>query len=49
MKIQGAFPDERGYYNEFGGRFVPETLMPVLTEMEAAYNDVREDLSFMEE
>ena len=49
MKIQGTFPDERGYYDEFGGRFVPETLMPVLTEMEAAYNDARDDLSFMEE
>lgn len=30
-------PDARGYYGEFGGRFVPETIMPALDELEAAY------------
>ncbi len=30
-------PDARGYFGEFGGRFVPETIMPALDELEAAY------------
>jgi len=30
-------PDERGYFGNFGGRFVPETLMPALEELEEAY------------
>jgi len=30
-------PDERGCFGEFGGRFVPETLMPALLELEEAY------------
>ncbi|MFC1960147.1 tryptophan synthase subunit beta [Chloroflexota bacterium] len=34
-----AFPDERGYFGEFGGRFVPETLMPALDELNAAYQE----------
>lgn len=39
-------PDERGYYGEFGGRFVPETLVPALEELEAAYNDAMADPTF---
>ena len=30
-------PDARGYFGEFGGRFVPETIMPALDELERAY------------
>ena len=30
-------PDERGYFGEFGGRFVPETIIPALDELESAY------------
>ena len=30
-----AMPDERGYFGEYGGRFVPETLIPALEELEA--------------
>ena len=29
-------PDARGYFGEFGGRFVPETLMPALEALTAA-------------
>jgi tryptophan synthase beta chain len=39
-------PDERGYYGEFGGRFVPETLMAPLDELTAAYMAAREDEVF---
>ena len=31
------FPDAHGRYGEFGGKFVPETLMPALDELEATF------------
>ncbi|MBK9122219.1 MAG: tryptophan synthase subunit beta [Chloroflexi bacterium] len=39
-------PDERGYYGEFGGRFVPETLVPALDELTAAYTEAIADPAF---
>ena len=39
-------PDERGYFGEFGGRFVPETIMPALDELERAYADALADPAF---
>ena len=39
-------PDARGYFGEFGGRFVPETLMPALEQLEAAYRDAMADPAF---
>src|SRR5262249_14291763 len=39
-------PDERGRFGEFGGRYVPETLMTALEELERAYNAARSDPSF---
>ncbi len=42
-------PDERGYFGEFGGRFVPETLMPALDELEAAYRQAMADPEFQQE
>jgi tryptophan synthase beta chain len=39
-------PDERGYFGEFGGRFVPETLMPALDELESAYREATDDPGF---
>ncbi len=39
-------PDERGYFGEFGGRFVPETLIPALEQLQTAYLDAREDEDF---
>ncbi|MCU1289429.1 MAG: trpB 2 [Acidobacteria bacterium] len=42
-------PDERGYWGEFGGRFVPETLMSPLEELTTAYFAVRDDRDFQAE
>ena len=39
-------PNERGYFGKFGGKFVPETLMPALGELEQAYRDARADPGF---
>ncbi len=39
-------PDERGYFGDYGGRFVPETLMPVLDELAEAYNQAKVDAAF---
>ncbi len=39
-------PDERGFFGLFGGRFVAETLMPVILELEAAYAVARTDPTF---
>ena len=44
-----ALPDARGYFGAFGGRYVPETLMPALAELEAAYAGARADAAFGEE
>jgi tryptophan synthase beta chain len=42
-------PDERGYYGEFGGRFVPETLVPALDELTAEYARAIADPDFHRE
>jgi len=42
-------PDVRGYFGEFGGRFVPETLMAALDELEHAYREACADESFTHE
>ena len=42
----GIFPDARGRYGDFGGRFVPESLMAALDELEAAYIVARADPAF---
>ena len=42
-------PDERGHYGEFGGQFVPETLMPALAELEAAYEEAKASSEFREQ
>jgi len=39
-------PDSRGYFGAFGGKFVPETLMGALEELEAAYGAARGDPGF---
>jgi tryptophan synthase beta chain len=40
---------ETGYFGEFGGRYVPETLMAALTELERAYEQYKRDPVFMAE
>lgn len=42
-------PDKNGYFGDFGGRFVPETLMPALEELIAAYVQVQNDDDFQKE
>jgi tryptophan synthase beta chain len=42
-------PDERGRFGDFGGRFVPEALMPACLELEAAFRDAWSDPSFVDE
>jgi len=41
-----SVPDERGYYGAYGGRYVPETLMAPLEELEQAYVALCEDVGF---
>ena len=43
------WPDERGYFGQFGGRYVAETLMPLIMEVEQKYNEVKNDDSFNQE
>ena len=42
-------PDQRGRFGEFGGRFVAETLMPLVLEVERAYDAARADPGFQAE
>ena len=47
--IAQARPDNLGRFGRFGGKYVPETLMPALSELEAAYQKYRFDPAFQEE
>jgi tryptophan synthase beta chain len=44
-----AGPDERGHFGIYGGRFVAETLMPLILDLERAYNEAKGDPSFQPE
>ena len=44
--MRKILPDQRGYFAEFGGKYVPETLMPALSELETAYREARGDEDF---
>jgi len=46
---QRGYPDSRGYYGDYGGKFVPETLMPALDELEKAYTATMADAAFKDE
>ncbi len=39
-------PDSRGHFDDFGGKYVPETLIPAIVELENLYNDYKNDLDF---
>jgi tryptophan synthase beta chain len=41
-----VLPDDRGYFGDYGGRFVPETLIPVLDELMIAYKEAKADAAF---
>ncbi|MCK4697160.1 MAG: pyridoxal-phosphate dependent enzyme, partial [Dehalococcoidia bacterium] len=42
-------PNEQGYFGQFGGKFVPETLMPALSELEQAYLEAQADPKFKQQ
>ncbi|MBA7691284.1 Tryptophan synthase beta chain [subsurface metagenome] len=42
-------PDLSGYFGQFGGKFVPETLMPALNELELAYTEASADSGFQQQ
>ena len=44
-----AGPDERGHFGRYGGRFVAETLMPLILEVEQAYEAAKQDDAFKQE
>ncbi len=48
-KMRYTAPDARGHFGRFGGRFVPETLLQALTDLERAYGEVTSDQSFRTE
>ena len=43
------FPDKEGFYGEYGGKFVPETLMYALEELENTYNKLKDKKDFIDE
>jgi tryptophan synthase beta chain len=47
MKYQ--YPDARGHFGKYGGRYVAETLMPALLELEQAYAEASQDPEFQQE
>jgi tryptophan synthase beta chain len=44
-----SLPDQKGHFGEYGGRFVPETLMSPLEDLTQAYIDAKQDPKFREE
>lgn len=44
-----SIPDKRGRFGNYGGRYVPETLMPALLELEKVYVALRKDRGFQQE
>jgi tryptophan synthase beta chain len=49
LSMPPKVPDRRGHFGVYGGRYVAETLMPALTELEQAYAQARRDPSFRKE
>lgn len=47
--MSASVPDTHGRYGQYGGQFVPETVMPALAELEAAYRDAMGDREFLDE
>jgi tryptophan synthase beta chain len=44
--MQYSSPTKNGYFGKFGGKFVPEILIPALVELERAYEEIGTDLAF---
>ena len=49
MSNKDNYPDINGFFGEYGGKFVPETLMFALDELETTYSNLKDDPSFIEE
>ncbi|GAA0325388.1 tryptophan synthase subunit beta [Sphingomonas oligophenolica] len=52
MNVPNSFraqPDDRGHFGEFGGRYVAETLMPLILELDTAYRAAKADPAFTAE
>ena len=47
--VVSSMPDERGRFGDYGGKFVPETLMVALEELEGAYRKLKGDEDFQRE
>src|SRR5947207_9446624 len=47
--LHNLYPDERGRFGTFGGKFVTESLMVALSELETAYNQACKDAVFQSE
>ena len=43
------WPNDKGRFGEFGGRYVPETLIPALDELLESYEKIKTDKSFIKE
>ena len=48
-QIAVNIPDEKGHFGIFGGRYVPETLIPALEELERVYSKYKDDPEFVSE
>lgn len=44
-----TYSDEHGHFGDFGGRYVSETLMPLILEVEKTYNELKDDAAFQQE
>lgn len=49
IKLKYNLPDSNGKFGEYGGKFVPETLIPALDELEKTYNILKQDKLFLTE
>ncbi len=47
--LTDSLPSPRGRFGRYGGAFIPESLMPAVAELEAAYLDARRDAAFQQE
>jgi tryptophan synthase beta chain len=48
-KKYNKYPDKKGHFGQYGGRFIPETLMPALIELEKAFKVFHKDKDFLRE
>ena len=52
MTIKNTYkqlPNDKGYFGDFGGRYVSETLMPLILEVEKTYGELKNDINFKKE